>query len=328
MPLSNATKLLSMVLLAFFKVALVSAVTPNSRLLSLVPPSAQVVAGMSASSSGSQPGSFLLITHNNSVDLDDFIALTGGDPARVIQQVIMVAADGGPGTLTEHSLLAIGHFDPTLTHRPTAGASASRYRDIPVLVVQPFARERADLNDVRWLAMIDSDVTLFGTIAMVKQELDRYLNRSAADPFFVQKLAELRRDDDTWCVLARPVYSEMMRSVLELLDAKLADSLQDGDTFQFGIHYGRRVEFEYEFHTPTSTGAEAVSRSLMQSLSGPEATESSRLPASTTSGTDGVVRGAVKVSRARYDAWLTEVMARAKHRVAAAALRDPTTYGN
>jgi hypothetical protein len=88
------------------------------------------------------------------------------------------------------------------------------------------------------------------------------------------------------------------------------------------------VEFEYEFHTPTSTGAEAVSRSLMQSLSGPEATESSRLPASTTSGTDGVVRGAVKVSRARYDAWLTEVMARAKHRVAAAALRDPTTYGN
>ena len=328
MPLSNATKLLSMVLLAFFKVALVSAVTPNSRLLSLVPPSAQVVAGMSASSSGSQPGSFLLITHNNSVDLDDFIALTGGDPARVIQQVIMVAADGGPGTLTEHSLLAIGHFDPTLTHRPTAGASASRYRDIPVLVVQPFARERADLNDVRWLAMIDSDVTLFGTIAMVKQELDRYLNRSAADPFFVQKLAELRRDDDTWCVLARPVYSEMMRSVLELLDAKLADSLQDGDTFQFGIHYGRRVEFEYEFHTPTSTGAEAVSRSLMQSLSGPEATDSSHLPASITSRGDNVVRGAVKVSRARYDAWLTEVMARAKHRVAAAALRDPTTYGN
>jgi hypothetical protein len=50
MRLSNATKLLSMVLLAFFKVALVLAVTPNSRLLSLVPPSAQVVAGMSATS--------------------------------------------------------------------------------------------------------------------------------------------------------------------------------------------------------------------------------------------------------------------------------------
>jgi hypothetical protein len=32
MPLSNATKLLSMVLLAFFKVALVSAVTPTREL--------------------------------------------------------------------------------------------------------------------------------------------------------------------------------------------------------------------------------------------------------------------------------------------------------
>jgi hypothetical protein len=314
MPLSNATKLLSMVLLAFFKVALVSAVTPNSRLLSLVPPSAKVVAGMSASSSGSQPGSFLLITHNNSVDLDDFIALTGGDPARVIQQVIMIAADGGPGTLTEHSLLASGHFDQPLISRSVGGASATRYRDIPVLVVQPFARERANFNDVRWLAMIDSDVTLFGTIAMVKQELDRYLRRSVADPFFVQKLAELRRDDDTWCILARPVYSETMRSVLELLDAKLADSLQDGDTFQFGIHYGRRVEFEYELHTPTSAGAEAVSRSLMQSLSGPEATDSSHLPASVPSRGDNVVRDAVKVSRARYVAWLAEVMARANRR--------------
>jgi hypothetical protein len=326
MPLSNATKLLSMVLLAFFKVGLVSAVTPNSRLLSLVPPSAQVVAGMSTSSSGSQPGSFLLITHNNSVDLDDFIALTGGDPARVIQQVIMVAGDGGRGTLTEHSLLASGHFDPTLTRRPTAGASASRYRDIPVLVVQPFARERAGFNDVRWFAMIDSDVALFGTIPMVKQELDRYLSRSAADPFLVQKLAELRRDDDTWCVLVRPVYSEPMRSVLELLDAKLGDSLQDGDTFQFGIHYGRKVEFDYEFNMLMSAGAEAVSRSLMQSLSGPEATDSSHLPASIPSRGDSVVRGAVKVSRARYDAWLAEVIARANHRVAAASLRDPTKY--
>ncbi len=325
MPLSNATKLLSMVLLAFFKVGLVSAVTPNSRLLSLVPPSAQVVAGMSTSSSGNQPGSFLLITHNNSVDLDDFIALTGGDPARVIQQVIMVSGDGSHRTLTEHSLLASGHFDPTFTRRPTAGTSASRYRDTPVLVVQPFARERADFNDVRWLAMIDSDVMLFGTIAMVKQELDRYLSRSVADPFLVQKLAQLRRDDDTWCVLARPVYSETMRSVLELLDAKLADSIQDGDTFEFGIHYGRRVEFEYEFHTPTRASAEAVSRSLVQSLSGTDVTESSRFPASTTSGTDGVVHGAVKVSKGRYDAWLAEVLARTNHRVAA-ALRDPTTH--
>jgi hypothetical protein len=322
---SSVTKLLLMVLFAFFRVAPVPAVTPDPRLLSLVPPAVQVVAGMNAPSGGSQPKSFLLMTHNNSMDLDDLIALTGGDPTRVIQQVIMVAAEDGRGGLTEHSLLAGGHFDPALIRRSVGGASVTRYRDISLLVVQPFARERANFNDVRWLAMIDSDVALFGTIAMVKQELDRYLSRSVADPFLVQKLARLRRDDDTWCVLIRPVSSNEIRSVLEAVGATLADHLQDGHTFEFGIHYGRRVEFEYEVNTPTSAGAEAVSRSLVQSLAGPDVTGSSHSPAFGASQADGVVHGAVKISRARYDAWVAEVKARADLRVAA-TLRDPATH--
>jgi hypothetical protein len=312
-----------MVLIAFFKVASVSAVTPNTRLLSLVPPSAQVVAGMHAPSGGSQPKSFLLMTHNNSVDLDDFIALTGGDPAGVIQQVIMVAAADGHGTLAEHSLLASGHFDQTLIRRSTSGASDTLYREIPVLVVQPFARERANFNDVRWLAIIDSNVAIFGTISLVKQELDRYLSRSAADPFLVQRLARLRGDDDTWCVLARTGYSDEIRSMLQALDAKLADSLQDGDTFEFGIHYGRRVEFDYEIDTATSVGTGAVSRSLVQSLSGRELKQASVVTVSGSSPENGVVHGAVKVSKGRYDAWLAEVIASANLRVAAMR-RDPT----
>jgi hypothetical protein len=320
--LSNASKLLLIVLFGFFEVAPASAVTPNSRLLSLVPPAAAVVAGMHAPSSGSQPKDFLLITHNNSIDLDDFIALTGVDPSRVIEQVIMVAAEDGRGGLTEHSLLASGHFDHALIRRSASGASVTHYREIPVLVVQPFARERASFNDVRWLAIIDSNVAIFGTISLVKQELDRYLSRSVADPFLVQRLARLRADDDTWCVLARHEYSDKIGSVLELLDAKLADFLREGDTFEFGIHYGRRVEFEYAFNTPRSVGADAVSLSLVESLAGPEA-GSSPLPPSNASQTDGVVHGAVKVSRKRYDAWLAEVIESANLRIAA-ALRDPT----
>jgi hypothetical protein len=325
---SNAIKLLLMVLLPFFKVASVSAVAPNPSLLSLVPPSAEVVAGMNAPSSGSQPKSFLMITQNNSIDLDDFIALTGVDPARVVDQVLMVAEDGR-GTLTEHSLLASGHFDQPLISRSVGGASATRYRDIPVLVVQPFARERANFNDVRWLAMIDSDVTLFGTIAMVKQELDRYLSRSVAEPFLVQKLAGLRRDDHTWCVF-RVASSNEIRTVLELLDAKLADYVQDiqeGDTFAFGIHYGRRVEFDYAFNTLRSVGAEAVSKSLERSLAGADVKEFSGLSAFGAGQADRVVHGAVKVSRARYDTWVAELKARANLRVAA-MLRDATANPN
>ncbi|HEY1965100.1 MAG TPA: hypothetical protein VGG59_09225 [Acidobacteriaceae bacterium] len=327
MRLSSVTNLLLMVLLLFIETASVSAVTPNSRLVSLVPPSAEVVAGMNAPSGDGGPKNFLLITHNNSMDLDDFIALTGRDPAREIDQVIMVAAEDGRGTFGEHSLLAIGHFDGALISRSATGANVSRYRDTPVLVVKPFPREQAIFNDVRWLAMIDSSVAVFGTITQVKQELDRYLSHSAADPLLMQRLARLRRDDDTWCVLARLEYSDKIGSALEILDAKLADFLRDGDSFEFGIHYGRRVEFEYEFNTPRSVGADAVSRSLVQSLAGRNAAESAQLPASTVTRSDRVVHGALKVSRARYDAWIEEVMARASLRVAT-ALRDATASPN
>jgi hypothetical protein len=268
-----------------------------------------------------------MFTSNNSIDLNDFIALTGVDPKRVLEQVVLAAEDG-QGSLTEHSLLASGHFDQALIGRSAAGGSPTRYREIPVAVVQPFARELAHFNEVRWLAMIDSNVMLFGSITMVKQELDRYLSHSVAELFLVQKLARLRSDDDSWCVLIPLASSNEMRSALELLDAGLADSLQglqDGDTFEFGIRYRRRVEFDYAFNTPSSVDAEAVSKSFERSLSGTEAKESSRLSAFGASQTDGVVHGAVKVSRARYVAWVAEVKARANLRVAAMR-RDPAIH--
>ena len=111
--------------------------------------------------------------------------------------------------------------------------------------------------------------------------------------------------------------------MLRALDAKLADSLQDGDTFEFGIHYGRRVEFEYAFNTSRSVGSDVVSRSLVQSLSGRELKDASVATASGSSPENGVVRGVVKISKERYDAWLAEVIASANLRVAA-MLHDPT----
>jgi hypothetical protein len=78
----TCTEFLVVVLLVFFKAASVSAVSPDPRLLSLVPPAARVIAGMKAPSIDGQPKSFMLVTPNNSIDLVDFIALTGGDPTR------------------------------------------------------------------------------------------------------------------------------------------------------------------------------------------------------------------------------------------------------
>src|SRR6266567_4025985 len=142
----RVSEMVLLVLFPFFTIALARAVTPNPKLLSLVPPMAQSVAGMTAAPRGGQPSSFLLVTHNNLMDLNDFMALSGADDSRVIEQVIMVVADGA-GAMAEHSLLASGHFDQVLVNRSAyrsgAGVNAIQYRGISVLEIQPFARERS-----------------------------------------------------------------------------------------------------------------------------------------------------------------------------------------
>jgi hypothetical protein len=319
---SQVRKALLTIFFPFFTAAITSAVTADPKLLSLVPPGAQIVAGMNAPSLGGQPDSFLLMTHNNTVDLEDFFALSGADSSRIIHQVIMVATEGDMGALAEHSLLASGNFDQARITRSAAdgGATPGEYRGIRVLAVQPFARERGAFNDVRWLAMIGSDVALFGTIASVQLELDRHLARSTADPSLMRKLARLRRDDETWCVLAAFVHNYETRRALSSLDAMLADPSHDGDAFQFGIHYGRHVEFEYEITAASSASAQAISSSLPQSLAG-TARGSSQLRGSDMTPAGGAVHGVVKVSRAQYDSWLAEVLAHARPRIAADSSR-------
>ena len=318
----RVSKVILLVLFPFFAIALASAVTPNPRLLSLVPPTAQSVAGMTAAPRGGQPSSFLLITHNNLMDLNDFMALSGADGSRVIEQVIMVASDGG-GALAEHSLLASGHFDQGVVYRSAyrsgAGAKAIQYRGIAVLEIQPFARERDSFHDVRWLAMMDGKLAAFGTTRLVQQELDRYLDHSVADPALEQRLAHLRRDDATWCVATLPDHNSEIQSTFQILDSRFAGLLRAGDTIQFGIHYGRQVEFEYEVGMASGRDAESVQRSLGGSATGMKG--SSLLPVADLMRVDGGVRGVLKLPKDRYEAWLAEVLAGTELRATADASR-------
>jgi hypothetical protein len=310
------------VLFPFFTIAPTSAVMPDAKLLSLVPPTAQSVAGMIAPRRGTEPSSFLLITHNSLMDLNDFIALSGADDSRVMEQVIMVASDGG-GAPAGHSLLASGHFDQGLIYRSAygsgAGANATRYRGIPVLAMQPFARERDSFHDVRWLAVMDSKLALFGTMDIVQQELDRYMAHSVADPALERRLAHLRRDDATWCVATLPDHNSEIKAVFKMLDGRLADLLRAGDTIEFGVRYGRQVEFEYEVGLASRHDAESVQAFLQPPLIGPK--EPSSLPVAHLMSVDDGVRGVLKVSKERYEAWKAEVVAKTDQRAAADASR-------
>jgi hypothetical protein len=300
------------------------AVSPDPRLLPLVSPGAQIVAGISAPSMQGQLDSFLLITRNNSVDLRDFFALSGVDDARIIHQIIMVAASDSRGSLEEHSLLASGHFDRARVFKAAVenGAARSEYRGMQVLVLQPFERERGIFKDVRWLVVLESSVAIFGTISNIKEELDRYLAKSTADSSLIQELARLHRDDKTWCVLKEFVRNNEIQHALGSLDSTLANLTHDGDAFQFGIQFGRRIRFEYEVTGVSGASAQAISCSLTQSLIGGNLKVSLLMPSSDRTANGHSARGVVKLSSARYETWLTEVSARGRARLVIASPND------
>ena len=93
--------------LCVFSAASASSPGPDPGLLSLVPPGAAIVAEVTY---GSEP-TFLVLTRNNTADLMDLQAISDVDPTRTIARMVFVAARGSQGLVSEHSLLASGHFD-------------------------------------------------------------------------------------------------------------------------------------------------------------------------------------------------------------------------
>lgn len=297
------------ILVSFLLVAATDsqALSSDARLLSLVSPSAQIVAGMDSPPPKGLPGSFVLMTHNNSVDLADVLALTGADSALSIQHAIFVAKDDIAGYLDEHSLLMSGHFDQTRIYKSAieGGARPIAYRGISVLVIEPFARERGEMDDVRWLAVLGTDLLLFGSIPSVAEELDRYLARGTADPVLAEKLSHLRRDDETWTVLSRPARNPEIEGVLTALDPWLGKVAGNADAFLFGIRYRRQVEFEYE--ATTASDAEASSISAPVQLFAETGRGTALLPTLKSAGADNVVRGVVKIPTSQFSRWLEKV---------------------
>ena len=287
-----------------------SALPADPKLLSLVPPAAEIVAGIDSTPPPNQPGSFVLITHANTIDLKDFFALTGVDSTRAVRHAIFVAATGEAGHLTEHGLLIGGHFDRDRIYQSAiqGGAKVIDYRGTRVVEIEPFARERNSFNDIRWLAILEPDVLLFGTVPIVQQEIDRRIAGNAADPILVHRLAHMHHDDETWCVLSAPARNEEIRSALLALDSKLAGLAANGDVFAFGTRYRKQVEFEYEVTTASTSATRTIADSLVRSLTGSQPGSSLLAPEDETV-SDHTVRGVVKIPTARFGAWLAQATA-------------------
>lgn len=282
---------------------------PDQRLLSLVPEGVPLVAEMSAPTKIGQPDSYLLLTRDNTEDMTEFLALSGVDDSKQMHQVIYLAGGGQGIGPKDHSLLVSGHFDRDRIFRAATsnGASMVEFLGVSVLVVSSPARALNIIHEPRWLAVQQSTTAIFGSEASVREEIARQLAGKPADALLMKRLARLRPQDDSWCMIVVPSNSAEIRQSLQALDPALPALLHEGDSFQFGTHYGAHVEFEYEI---TSATAASFAPPLVQSLQGNLAKGITLLPETQPTTKVSSVKGVVKVSRGRYEAWLKEILAR------------------
>lgn len=283
--------------------AVVFGLSPDMRLLPLVPPESQIIAGMTGPVKANQLSSFLLITRNNEYDQEDFLALTGGDATRSIREVVFVAATGRGGFFGEHSLLAGGLFNREAIFRLADIGNARResYRGVPVLVVPALARERDHFRDLRWLAIPDEHTAIFGSIASVQRELDRWIAKSPADEEFVERLRRLDQKYETWCLLPAPKADGIVTRALRGLDARLGDIAGQGGTIQYGIHFGKNVEITASVNAVSEVSSGPADMQLAQPMG-----VSYFFSNSDSAGANAPKRVVVKVAQSRYEKWMEE----------------------
>jgi hypothetical protein len=284
------------------------ALSPDPQLLSLVPPNAQVIAGLRVVRRSERHTSLLLINRENEYDLKDFRAVFGVDEAIRWHQLWMLGESNATGAAGQHSVLASGQFNSSLIFKSVVqnGATIDRYRGVTVLVLQPFARDPADLRITRWLAILGSRLAIFGSIDMVQEELDRHLAGTTASAVLTERLSHLRKDDDCWSAIEHFRSGERVKPALALLDSKFDSMKFDGDEFVMGARFGRQVEIEYEGFTRLQSANPTASASPVGLA------PKTFLPRQKTKrGQDGG-SAYVVVTQKRYDSWMSAMNAQKK----------------
>jgi hypothetical protein len=217
----------------------------NFKLLSLVPEGSQIVAGFQNPHGPVPSGRVLLTTHNNRLDLDDWIALTGVDTSKVFDEVIEVAMSSDVAEIREHLLLVSGHFDRARIFQAAEqnGAAHVSYGGETALLIEPYPRERGDMMDTRWLIILNDQTGIFGTPVMVQLALQRYDGHYLPDPALAERLARLRPDVTSWNVLLPPPKSKREMGFVQPHGA-WSQLLDGADLVIVGTHFGSKIRMD------------------------------------------------------------------------------------
>ncbi|HEY1580633.1 MAG TPA: hypothetical protein VGF82_26515 [Terracidiphilus sp.] len=247
--------------LTFFSGASGSGSPLNNKLLSLVPAGAEIVAGFENYPDPHRHGQLLLTPHNNRLDLADWQAIAGVDPKRNYQEFIEVTSSGAQQeTLSEHLLLVAGSFDRERIFNATEanGAERSQFQSEPVMLIKPFAREKGEMTDKRWLVILDNRIGLFGTPSIVQRALSRYAAHTDIDMPLMERLSQMPRDVSSWNVIVsapRPDERALVSSV-----SPWGRLLEDSQVLMVGARFGPKVRVDFSLHAAREHGAEFFSQ--------------------------------------------------------------------
>jgi hypothetical protein len=289
----------------------------EDHLLRLVPANAAMVAGIEDPHHGDQSGRLLIVTHNNNVDLNDWIALVGADGRQEVDKLIEVAMPSPRGDLGDHLLLARGSFEGgrILNQAEGNGGVRSEYRGVRMVELKPFPREEKEMLETRWLTVLDDNTVIFGTPAIVKSALDRYLSPAPVDSQLMKRLQELKPDLNCWSILTMPgaVLTRHLRA--GVVDESSDTLLRGVSNVMVGVHYGsgihgpgERVDFFIGTNGPEAATALAAAmdgRSHLLPIA-----ETLRTRFAGVSVEQNEVRGSVRVKDKEFDGWLAAVYAR------------------
>ena len=106
--------------------------------------------------------------------------------------------------------------------------------------------------------------------------------------------------------MSAPLRNGEIYRALAALNPELAELARSGDTFEFGLHYGRGVEFEYDATVASTEASRPGLDSHRQALVEP-ASSASLMPVLNTPVDAHTLHNIIEVSMSRYKAWLAEI---------------------
>jgi hypothetical protein len=284
----------------------------QDRLLRLVPSNAKIVAGIEDPHHGGQRGRLLIVTHNDHVDLRDWIALAGAVADRQQVDTLIEAAAASPhGELAEHLLLAGGSFHGAaiLQAAERGGGVRREYKGTGIVELKPSAREQA-MRDTRWLTMLDDHIAIFGTPVMVMSALDRYVSSAVVDAELVKRMSGLKPDVNCWSILTIPGRMMVAHVLPATMDDTSAALLRRVTSLSISVHYGSKDRVDFIFDTENTEAATA----LATAISGPpylmSVADTLRAHLESVAVRQNEVRGSVRVTDKEFDTWLAAVYAR------------------